>query len=201
MVDLELIQACLEGNRRSWDQFLERYSRLIYSYILSVAKVKGLILAPDSVNDLFQELILSLLKDNFRKLRTYRGKNGCSFASWLRQVTINFTLDFTRRLKPQVSIDEENEEGLTLKDLLRDNSISARDKIAQSELLSHLKDCVAFLDDDDKYFIELYLNRGLSLGDISFHLKIARPAVDMRKFRIINRLRDCFKTKGLELDF
>jgi RNA polymerase sigma-70 factor (ECF subfamily) len=201
MNDLEFIQACLEGDRRSWDQFIERYSRLIYSYILSVAKVKGLNLAPDSVNDLFQELILSLLKDNFRKLRTYRGKNGCSCASWLRQVTINFTLDFARRLKPLVSIDEENEEGLTLKELLRDNSISVRDKFTQNELLSHLKDCVAFLDGDDKYFIELYLNRGLSLGDISVHLKIARPAVDMRKFRIINRLKNCFKTKGLELGF
>ena len=39
------------------------------------------------------------------------------------------------------------------------------------------------------------------LEELKKHFKLSRPAIDMRKSRLIERLRDCFRGKGFWLDF
>ncbi len=201
MNDLEFARRCAEGDKCSWDKFVDRYSRLIYKYIHSVLNTRGLTFTQDSVSDIFQDIFLLLTRDNFSKLKSFKAKNGCSLASWLRQVTINAAIDYTRKLKPMVSIEQENEDDLSLKDILPDNEPLARDKISGEEKIFQLKDCIQGMVKDDKYFLELHLNRGLTLDQLKRHLKISRGAIDMRKSRIIDKLRDCFKSKGFKLDF
>jgi RNA polymerase sigma factor (sigma-70 family) len=201
MDDLRFVQACVKGDKQSWNEFLSRYSRLIYNYIYSVLAVKGLSLSTEQVEDIFQEIFYSLIKDNYKKLATYQGKNGCSLASWLRQVTINFTIDYLRKLKPMVSIDVEIEEGLSLKDILKDLSAGAVEFLSNQDKRKTLQDCVDSLEPAEQYFMELFLNQGLNLEQIKECLKINRGAVDMRKGRILQKLQDCFKNKGFKLDF
>ncbi len=201
MDDLEFVQGCLKGDKQSWNEFLPRYSRLIYNYIYSVLSVKGYSLTEEQVEDVFQEIFCSLIKDNYKKLATYQGKNGCSLASWLRQVTINFTVSYLRKLKPMVSIDAETEEGLSLKDILKDLSADAVEFLSDQDRRKALRECVDSLESAEQYFMELFLNQGLNLEQIREHLKINRGAVDMRKSRIFQKLQDCFKSKGFKLDF
>ena len=196
MDDLEFIQRCASGDKQAWDEFVDKYSRLIYNYIYSVLKTKGLTLAQENIEELFQEIFFSLIKDDFKKLKSFRGLNGCSFASWLRQVTVNFSIDYIRKIKTTVSLDQEDEEGFSLKDILTDNSLHTADVLEQEESYSNLTGCIEGLDNDDKYFLELYINRRVSLEELSRFFKISRGAVDMRKARIINKLRECFKSKG-----
>jgi RNA polymerase sigma factor (sigma-70 family) len=199
MNDLEFVRRCVKGDRRAWNEFVERYSSLIYNYIHSVLKIKGRTCAEDNVNDLFQEIFLSLAKDNFKKLSSFQARNGCSLASWLRQVTVNFTIDYIRKLKPLVSIDEETDAGFSLAEILASNSPSVTDVLSEEERLRQLKDCIDKLALDDKYFLELHIHRGLGIAELKARFKISRPALDMRKSRIIERLRDCFKRKGFVL--
>jgi RNA polymerase sigma factor (sigma-70 family) len=196
MNDLELLQSCLKGNKQAWAEFISRYSRLIYNYIFSVFSVKGRIASTDQVQDIFQELFACLIKDNYKKLASYRGKNGCSLASWLRQVTINFTIDYLRKLKPSVSMDSQNEEGFSLADTLTDLSSSVKEYISDRDNRKALGECIERLELDDQYFLELFLNQELTLDEIKEHLKVSRGAVDMRKSRILEKLQDCFKKKG-----
>ena len=198
---MKFVQACVKGDKQSWNEFLSRYSRLIYNYIYSVLAVKGSSLPVEQIEDIFQEIFYSLIKDNYKKLATYQGRNGCTLASWLRQVTINFTIDYLRKLKPTVSIDLETEEGLSLKDILKDLSADVVEFLSDQDRLQTLQDCVDSLELGDQYFMELYLNQGLSLEQIREYLKINRGAVDMRKSRIFQKLQDCFKRKGFMLDF
>ncbi|MDD5282442.1 MAG: RNA polymerase sigma factor [Candidatus Omnitrophica bacterium] len=201
MDDLKFVQACVKGDKQSWNEFLSRYSRLIYNYIYSVLAVKGYNLAVEQIEDIFQEIFYSLIKDNYKKLATYQGRNGCSLASWLRQVTINFTIDYLRKLKPMVSIDVEVEPGFSLKDILKDLSADAVEFLSDQDRRKTLQECVDLLDSGEQYFMELFLNQGLSLEQIREYLKINRGAVDMRKGRIFQKLQDCFKKKGFKLDF
>jgi len=202
MDDLEFVQRCVKGDKPAWDEFVERYSRLIYNYIYSVLKLKGTHqLNRDSVDDIFQEIFVLLCADNFRKLKSFKAKNGCSLASWLRQVVVNHTIDYLRKLKPVVSLDEENTDELSLKDILADASAPATETLLREEKISQLKDCIKDLDTDDKYFLELHLYRSLLLEEIKDILKVSRGAVDMRKSRIVERLRECFQRKGFQLDF
>ena len=199
MNDLEFVRRCVKGDKRAWNEFVERYSSLIYNYIHSVLKIKGRTYAQENINDLFQEIFLSLAKDNFKKLSSFQARNGCSLASWLRQVTVNFTIDYIRKLKPSVSIDEESDDDFSLAEVLSSDSPSVADTLSQEERLTHLKDCIDKLALDDKYFLELHIHRGLVIEELKAYFKITRQALDMRKSRIIERLRLCFKSKGFIL--
>ena len=202
MDDLQFVQKCVNGDTRAWNDFIDRYSRLIYSYIYSVLKLKSAKQsAQTSAEDIFQQIFLLLRENNFKKLRSFKAKNGSSLATWLRQVVINFTIDSLRRIKPAESLDEDDAEGFGLEDILADDADSEREIIISEEKIGPLKDCIEILDTDDKYFLELHFNQSLALEDLKDILKISRAAVDMRKFRLISRLRDCFKSKGFQLDF
>ncbi len=202
MDDLEFVQRCVRGDKRTFDEFLRKYSRLIYSYIYSVLKLKGTYqFNREDIDNIFQEIFVLLTQNNFKKLKSFRAKNGCSLASWLRQVVINYSIDYLRKQRTLVSLDEETDEGLNLKEIIADDSVSAVDRLETEERLLHLKDCIDRLDTDGKYFLELHIHRGLDLEQLKRHFRVSRPAIDMRKKRIIDKLRDCFKSKGFALDF
>jgi len=190
------VQRCVKGDKRAWDEFVAKYSSLIYNYIHSVFRVKGHTFTQENIQDIFQEIFLSLVKDNFRKLSSFKAKNGCSLASWLRQVTVNTAIDYIRKLKPDISIDEEIDDNFSLLEILSSDSPSAADTLSDDEKLNSLKDCIDKLAIDDKYFLELHIRRNLSLEELKAHLKISRGAIDMRKSRIVERLKECFKGKG-----
>jgi RNA polymerase sigma factor (sigma-70 family) len=196
MDDLEFVQSCVKGDRQSWDEFLNKYSRLIYNYIHNVLNAKGFAFTQDHSSDIFQEIFCSLAKDNYKKLKSFKAKNGCTLATWLRQVTINSTIDYLRKIKPAVAIDEERDDGFSLKDILRDDAVQVLDALSQKERLSALKECIGKLGTNDKYFIEMHINRNLKLERLKDHFRLSRGAIDMWKARILERLKACFKAKG-----
>lgn len=200
MDDLEFIQRCVKGDRQFWNEFLNKYSRLIYNYIYNTLNANSPIPTQEHTEDIFQSILRSLIDDNYKKLKSFKARNGCSLASWLRQVTINFTIDYLRKIRPVVSIDAENEEDLSLQDILPDDSIAAPERLIFEEKLTTLKECIEKLGKQEKYFLELHINRGLRLVTLKEHFRISRGAIDMQKSRIIDRLRDCFKIKGFALD-
>jgi len=197
MDDLEFVQRCVSGEKAAWDEFVEKYSNLIYRYIHGVLRLKGFNLSDlDIADDLFQEIFLLLSKDNFKKLKTYQAKNGCSLASWLRQVATNHSLSYLRRLKPAVSLDDNLGDDFTLKDVIADNSVPIDDALTSEDNIVQLTDCIQRLDEEDKFFLRLYIDQGLSLKELEKILRLSRGSVDMRKARIVDRLRECFKNKG-----
>lgn len=203
MTDLEFVQRCVSGDKLAWDEFVDKYSRLIYKYIHSVlvSTGSGGSLSQDDISDLFQDIFLSLVEDNFRKLKSFKGKNGCSLASWLRQVAVNQTIDYMRKHKTVISLDAEtNGEESSLMEIISDDAQDSVENLINQERIVELKDCIDKLDTEDKYFLELHINQGLSPNELEGVLRISRGSIDMRKSRIIKRLKECFKSKGFELD-
>lgn len=197
MKDLELVAGCVRGDKRSRELFLEKYSRLIYTYIKVVVIYKGASHAQQHIEDIFQDIFCSLFTDNARKLRSYQGRNGSTLASWLRQVTINTTIDYLRAFPyEEVSCDQGADDRHASRPVLRDKSRSPAETLLVEEQLNRLKECIESLDEQSKYFLDLHLYQGVSLQDMKEHLKSSRGAVDMYKFRLLNRLRECFKERG-----
>jgi len=133
MNDLEFIQNCLKGDKQSWLEFISRYSRLIYNYIYSVLSVKGCSIPTEQVEDIYQEIFHILIKDNYKKLSTYQAKNGCTLASWLRQVTTNLLLIICVSLGLWLLLYEHSEEGLGLADTLADLSAGAAEFLSDQD--------------------------------------------------------------------
>lgn len=202
MDEKELVAACARGDKEAWDEFVEQYSRLIYSYILSIIRSKGIFDFPSTETaELFQEIFVLLSKDNFKRLKSYTGRSGATFATWLRQVVINFTIDYLRKRKTNVSLDALNENGLSLGELLASPVEKSSVLLETNERALSLRDCINQLEEDDQYFIELSYHQEFSLREIAELLSISRQAVDMRKHRIVARLKNCFQKKGNLLDF
>lgn len=201
MGDLQIVHRFISGDKPVRDDFLKKYSRLIYSYIHSILAAKGVQAGQAvQIQDIFQGLFCHLLDNDCAKLRTFQAKNGATLATWLRQVTVNFTLSYLRRLKPAVSLDEEKGEDAALRDILPDDSLPAPELLTRDEKIKSLQECIAALGGEDKYFLELHANQGLGFAELKDLLRVSRGAFDMRKSRIIGRLRECFKSKGYELD-
>ena len=194
--ELKFIRACVKGDKARWDEFIQRYAKLIYNYIYNTLRIKGCALGPDTIQDIFQGIFSRLIEDNYRRLRNFKGRNGCKFASWLRTLTINYTLDYLRRQKLTLSLDEESEEGGSLMEIIASDSPGQDEELLQKERLEQLTDCIEKLKTDEKYFIELCLAKGLAADDLMRILKINRGLLDMRKARIIAKLKECFKEKG-----
>lgn len=201
MNDLDFIQRCVKGDNQSWNEFLKRYSRLIYKYIHSVLNSKGFASNQNYLEDIFQELFSSFIQDDYKKLKSFKARNGCSLASWLRQVSINFTLSYLRRIKPAISLDAQTNDGATLQDILAAQVTSVPELLSHEEKHKGLEDCIESLSIKDKLLIELNINQGIRLEALRDFFRLSRGAIDMQKARIIERLRDCFKKKGFELDF
>jgi len=196
MDDLDFVHKFVQGDIPAREEFLKRYSRLIYNYIHHVLRVKGLNLYTENVDDIFQSFFAFIIEDSCKRLRSFKAKNGCTLATWIRQLTINFTRDYLRKIKPKISIDSETEDGASLKDMLVDSSLPVGDILSMQERLKVLDYCIELLSNEDKFLLELNINQGVGLEDLRSLLNISRGAIDMRKARIIDRLRDCFKDKG-----
>lgn len=202
MDDREFVQSCAKGDKAAWDKFAEKYSRLVYYYIKATLRLKGKAnLPPETSDEIFQDIFVLLSKDNFKKLLSYRGRNNCSLASWLRQVVVNYTLDQIHKARGSVlSLDQEDEEGHSLAELIPDTAPGAGSVFFAKDRLFHLEECIEGLGLEDKFFLEMHIYHQVKLEELKDLLKLTRGAIDMRKARIIERLRDCFKSKGFALD-
>jgi RNA polymerase sigma-70 factor (ECF subfamily) len=92
-----LIADCVRGDKAAWDSFVERYSKLVYHTIKTTASFRQAETPPGFADDLFQDVFLSLVQDDFAQLRRFRGDNGCTLASWLRMIAARRTVDHLRK--------------------------------------------------------------------------------------------------------
>jgi len=200
MDDLEFVRQFVSGESQARDQFIKRYSRLIYNYIQYVLGAKGFKDTSIYAEDIFQGFITFLIEKDCKKLRAFKARNGATLATWIRYLVINFTKDYLRRLKPVLSLDIEKEEGGGFQDILADGSSSALDELSKKEEFKVLDDCIDLLDNEERYFLELNFQQKVSLEIMRDFLKLTSGAIDMQKTRLMRKLRDCFKRKGFELD-
>ena len=92
-----LLTGCLKGEKAAWDAFVLQYSSLVYHTIKKTLSLYHCDSSSNPVEDLYQDVFVSLLRDDFRKLRQFRGDRGCSLASWIRVLAARLTIDFLRK--------------------------------------------------------------------------------------------------------
>jgi DNA-directed RNA polymerase specialized sigma24 family protein len=95
-----LLAGCLRREKPAWDAFILQYSSLVYHAIRKTFALYHAEAEAETVDDLFQEFFLSLLRDDSKKLRQFRGDRGCSLASWQRIIAVRLTIDCLIKHKP-----------------------------------------------------------------------------------------------------
>lgn len=92
--DEQLIQKALKGNKKAWFSLLSRYEKAIYNYAL---RMTG---NTHDASDLMQDIFISV----FNSLASYKGTG--AFKSWLFRIAHFKSMDFFRRKRPDISLDD-----------------------------------------------------------------------------------------------
>ncbi len=190
----DVVNRCLAGEKQAWDEFVEKYSKLIYNAIYRTLELKGYKIESDLVEDLYQEFFISILKDDYRKLRKFTWKNDCSIATWLCVIARNMIFDFIRKdIKARgrtESIDKEagGEDTKTLlKELLVSSEKIAHEELSDAEEVALLEKAIAKLLTEDRVLLEMIYYQELSFEEIAKTLNKSIDALYMQKKRLIER--------------
>ena len=106
-IDRGLLDRCLRGRARAWDDFVGRFAGLVICAVDHVAHSRGLLFAQDDRDDLVAEVFLEYLKDDMRVLRQFRGRS--SLATYLsvvsRRTILRSLMNHRELIRPNGSSD------------------------------------------------------------------------------------------------
>lgn len=174
----ELLQGCIRKDKRSWDVFVERYSKLVYWAIRDRLKRCGYDFSEEDINDIHQDVFVALWEGE--KLRQLRDPERA--AGWISMVAGNAAIDHFRAAKrtaPPGSVSIHNEifndgEGGsgTLEDILPGGAESPCRQAQLNEVRAFLDAAIESLRPRDKMVVKLNLLHGMKHIEIAEAVKM-----------------------------
>jgi DNA-directed RNA polymerase specialized sigma24 family protein len=93
----ELLTQVFDGVPGAFEAFLHRYRGLVFA----VFSAPGFNFPRDYIEDIFQSFVVALSRNDYRKLRSFEGRNAATLATFLQVVATRFALDVRRRWRRQ----------------------------------------------------------------------------------------------------
>lgn len=187
--DGDLIKRCLSGcDKTAWELFVKRYSRVIWGSIHKTFKTYSFQNSKEDAEDIYSAVFLSLVEDDFRRLRQFRSENACTLSTWLSVVTVRKTIDYIRQDKRQLFVETEVEEG----DLLAnhpDKRNGADALLEQKQMSVALESALAALSPEDRETYDLLFAKGLPPERVAERLGVSISAIYSRKSRMLGKLK------------
>jgi len=198
MDDFELIQGCISGDKKAWDDFVDRYSRLIYDSIIRTFRKYGADFNKDVLDDLHNDVFVKLLDSDYKALRIFEARNGCKVATYIRTISVRKGIDFLRRIKPVISIEEdaENEVGTNPRIIEALTVFTTEDSAGAGESVEVSKALLNELNDDELSLCELFFIEKESPEIIADKLGISVDNFYVRKQRVLKKLKRIAKDKN-----
>jgi RNA polymerase sigma factor (sigma-70 family) len=182
-----LIAGCLRNEKAAWDSFVLQYSNLVYHTIKKTLIRHHAEPHADVVEDLYQELFVSLLRNEYKKLRQFRGALGCSLASWLRLLTARLTIDFLRQQAPTSS---------EVASAMSRHISDPTEPLLNEEQEGLLTQAIQTLSHRDRILLDLCYRQALASEEIARLLKTSVNAVYAQKSRVLEKIREVLRRSG-----
>ena len=200
--DAELIARLFAGDKLAWEEFVDLYSKPILAAIKNALRKHRVSTRQGYKtglqDDIFHDIFVTLIESNFVALRSFKGKNGCRLASYLRIYAGHRAVDYLNNVK-LISLDvattkkssgcNERDQKRRLEEALSsdpDVPILKNHEIGLEELLEKL-------DEEERCFVQIAYLSGLSSKDGAKSLGLSVGAYDMRKKRIKETLKEIAK--------
>ena len=143
----DLINGCIDGNRRMQEELYRRFSPRMYAVCLRYAS------SSEEAEDILQEGFIKI----FKKLESYRGEG--SFEGWIRRIFVNTAIEHFRRrryLQPVTEKEENTVEGKYL---------SVLDSLAEKDIMELIRQLSpGYRTVFNMYVVEGYTHK--EIGDI-----------------------------------
>ena len=189
----DMLNACLTGDKNAWDAFVEKYTNLIYYTLHKTLKTYYSDFLYQDVEDIHNSIFLSLMENDYKKLKQYKGINNCSVSSWLMVVTANFTLNFIKKHKSNIPIENNSNDN---KNIIDNHSIPQAqpdDELVSIEHDKILRELTKELNPNDRLFLKLYYEKELPPEEIAEILNLSVSAIYSKKNRITGKLKKIAK--------
>ena len=191
--DADLLSGCLNGDSSCRQAFVRRFSNLVFATIQRTAKVKNAHLSQQDIEDLHQTAFLQLFESGCRKLRRYKGKRGCTLASWIRMLTSRIVLDHLRRGSDALAHRHQTVALEFLSDLNAPGP-SPLSQLTAAEQRGQLAWGLKQLKARDQLVIRMHCLEGQPLPKIAQAIGISDKNIHSVKHRAIQRLKSVIKT-------
>ena len=167
-IDRNLLERCLSGKPRAWEDFVDRFMGLVVHVINHTAQSRSIRLTPEDREDLIGDVFLTLVKDEFSVLRHFRGKS--SLATYLtvvaRRVVVHQLLRRKAATPIGAGIQQEAVDGAGSLDGVENGSLRHpfEDRLSDREEVARLLD---ELEGTEAEIVRLYHLEGKSYQEIS----------------------------------
>ena len=193
--DLNLIQACVNGdNKAAWETFVKKYSKLIWSSIHKTFRRYSFQYTAEDGEDMYSAIFVSLVENDFNKLRQFRQENSCSLSTWLTIISVRKTIDFMRKDKRHLSA-EPTREDQDIWDIIPDIKYQADHLLERKQADEHLRKSLASLSPRDGMIFDLLYNKGVSPEDAAQTLGLSAAMIYSRKHRIIDKIKKTISSR------
>ena len=173
----QLISKAIADNKKAWFSLISRYEASIYNYGVRMTGNS------DDAKDLMQDIFISV----FRNLSTYKGTG--SFKSWLFRIAHYRCIEFYRRRKPQVSLDETPEADT------RENRVSPEvSALCQQDQLE-LMQAMQQLPVSQRAVVELKFFGQFTFDEIAEQLGVSANTAKSRLYTALGKLRSELEVK------
>ncbi len=168
-MDVDL-QACINGDKRAWDLFVERYAGLIVAAV--GRSIRGQAARRD-LEDPVQEVFVRLIKDDYRLLRSY-DPNRSSLSTWLTMVARSVAIDQVRRSRlPTVPLEPQE---------------VAEAPPASAEPATTVP--VHLLTARQRLVLRMLFDEGRSVGETARIIGVSEQTIRSTKHKALSRLRE-----------
>jgi len=188
-----LLNQCLAGSSEAWRNFIKKYSPLVYYVIQKVIRSRCPEGTGEEISDLHNDVFLSFMDKDGRKLRQYEGKNGCSVSTWIRVIAVRATIDYLRKKRDVLSLsDEEPEREAEKKSVSEAGPLEFLEDEEQRQII---KEVIGQLSPKDQLFIRLLYFEEVSPREVARILNSTPNAVYSRGNYLREKLKESVKRK------
>lgn len=197
MDEKSLAIKCASRDEAAWTQFVSTYSDGIYTSIRRTLERHNSRFEQHTLDDIFGDVMVSLLADDGRKLLGFEGRNGSSLSTYLWVIASRTAVNHLRKNSrvPVLSPDPDND----ITELAVDGRELADETIQRRQMEDAVASALAEMGPRDRLFASLYYDKGLPPEKIAGLLGVTVSTVYSQKNRFREKIRIIFGKKYGEL--
>jgi len=170
-----LVKNYIEGNERSLEILILRHKQRIFSFIYSKVQDR------DVADDIFQDTFIKVI--NTLKLGKYNEEG--KFLPWTMRIAHNLIIDFFRKGNRMPTF--QNTDEFDIFSVLSDSTLTAENKIIQSQIYADVRNLVDELPDDQKEVLVMRIFKDMSFKEISEQTSVSiNTALGRMRYALIN---------------
>jgi RNA polymerase sigma-70 factor (ECF subfamily) len=182
--DKELIDRCLAGDERAWQQFAGKYQPGVKAYARGVLRSMRQPASDLDAEEIVGRVFEHIVEQKFRVLRAFRWQ--CTLATWLKILARTACVRIVRR------------KNLPAEKLARsDSSPSPLDQLLSDEAHAAVRQALEELPDRDRQVLTRFFQEGQPYEQIAAELDLPMGTVATILARTRARLREILTQKGI----